>query len=136
MSIGQVKRQRSNVKTQAYLQLYSLSGVGRVISCCACSHQRQISSSYARDRTETEVKTSFCTTKPNLNSPDTSHPIVLSKQLLFKVIREFPRGSAAGPSGWQFEHFKFLIKNATSIRRSSLFCMPCHCWGISSSSHV
>ena len=54
------------------------------------------------------------TTKPNLDSPNTSHPIVLSKQLLFKTIRESPRGSGAGPSGWWFEHFKVLIENETS----------------------
>ena len=33
----------------------------------------------------------------------------LSKDVLLDVIKSLPRGSAAGPSGWRYEHIKALV---------------------------
>ena len=41
--------------------------------------------------------------------------ITLSRLLLFDSIRQAPRGSGAGPSGWRFEHFKFLLENEDTV---------------------
>ena len=37
--------------------------------------------------------------------------ITLSRSLLFDSIRQAPRRSGAGPSGWRFEHCKILLEN-------------------------
>ena len=43
-----------------------------------------------------------------------SDAIVLSNAVIVKVLRESPRGSAAGISGWRFEHLKSLLGGSTS----------------------
>ena len=37
--------------------------------------------------------------------------ITLSRSLFCDAIRQAPRGSGTGPSGWRFEHFKVLLEN-------------------------
>ena len=48
--------------------------------------------------------------------------INLSNEHLLSVIRNSPRGSAAGPSGWRYEHFRALIENPISADSLLLVC--------------
>ena len=51
------------------------------------------------------------TTLPNMEFTPPTQSISLSKEVLFRAIRQSPRGSGCVISGWHFDHFKSLIEN-------------------------
>jgi hypothetical protein len=50
---------------------------------------------------------------PNVPSPD-AHPILLTHKALIKVIKHFPCGAAASPSGLSFVHMKAALSGSRS----------------------
>ena len=53
---------------------------------------------------------------PRVAPPDDPPPLLLTHRVLKKVMKRFPSGSAAGPSGFTFEHLKAALQGSRSCR--------------------
>jgi hypothetical protein len=50
-------------------------------------------------------------------------PAAVTEQILAKVLKSLPHGSAAGPSGWTYEHIKAATSTSEDARAAVLHLM-------------